>query len=190
MSSHNDSFSKDFEALLAEDSSLIDEYQTSEITDACCSSSLKSPNSKHSKRYSHFYFCEDHNINDDNKVQQWSISVNGKCENCIAFIKTDFLPPGKLPTHYEVLCFYLTKTEENQSFGDKQFTINQLANTIALHWIFCNVYPQSLTTIKTKLQTLKDHYHGLKKYPKNKRSKTYYSKLKQFIEKCGTLFDI
>ena len=68
--------------------------------------------------------------------------------------------------------------------------VNHLASTVALHWIFCNVYPQSLKTIREKIQSLKDEIDGLKKYPKKKRGSPYYSKLENFVAHCRSLFDV
>ena len=133
-------------------------------------------------RHSHFLKCENHH-----HEKEWS---KGECTKCILFTKSNTLPPGKLPNKHEVLSFLLTKGEDNFGKGEKRSILHEAASCLALHWIYCNVYPISLKSIKKKLVHLKDEYRTLKKICHSKRGKAYFAKLDDFVLSCGKLFDI
>lgn len=176
-----DTFTEDFEHLLTHASNINEENDEYFNTP---SKSKQTPKSNQG-RYSHFLKCQEH----DKGKNQWDTFVNGKCEHCMVFTKLNSLPPGKLPTKYEVLCYLLTQGEESKSKGQSSGW-QDFASTLALHWIFCNVYPKSLPSIRKKLKECKDEYYSLKKYNKSKRGKTYYLKLNTFVQSCKMLFDI
>ena len=143
------------------------------------------PSRSRSDRHSHFLMCEDHDTG-----KPWSNSVNGKCDGCINFVKSESLPHGKLPTKFEILSFLMSLNSENKQYGQPVVNLVDLASHLALHWIFCTVYPQTLKTIRTKLQDCRNEYRNLKKVSKKKRGKTYYSNLDIFVKSCNSLFDI
>ena len=136
-------------------------------------------------RFSHFFKCETHDSIDKN---EWTAN-NGQCDKCILFGKLDSFPLGKLPTKREILCYIITKNQENKSQGNS-IPWADYASDLALHWIFCNVYPQTLKTIKKKLQECLDQYQQLKKTQRQKRGRTYHERLDLFVKSCDTLFDI
>lgn len=154
--------------------------------EAGCSSKIPSISHKSNSpgRFAHFLRCEEH----DRSKNEWT-STNAKCHKCVFFEKLDSFPTGKLPTKHEILCYIITKNKENCSQG-LAIPWFEYALDLALHWIFCNIYPQTLKTIKLKLQECLNEYQYLKKVSKKKRGKTYYTKLDLFVQSCGTLFDI
>jgi hypothetical protein len=134
----DDTANEEFEVLLTYASNLENDEQHEDQPSA-------PSRSISSGRHSLFLKCEEHDIG----KSLWSISVNGKCDKCISFTKEDSLPQGKLSTKFEILCYLLTQNEENKHHGQTVVTPSDFASKLALHWIFCNVYPQTLTTIRT-----------------------------------------
>ena len=179
----DDTFTEDLENILTYASNIIEDNE--DVDQPLTPTTPRSKSRSKQGRHSHFFICEDH----DNGKAQWSTSVNGKCDKCIIFPKLDSLPPGKLPTKYEVLCYILSKGDESRRCG-QSLLWNVLASNLALHWIFCNVYPKTLTSIRSQLKKCKEEYDSLKKCPKTKRSKTHFLKLDAFIQSSNNLFDI
>ena len=139
--------------------------------------------SKSSERNKFFFLCESH---DDSKL--WSTAINNPCPNCLNFEVTNSLPAGKLPTKLQVICFILTQKKLN--IRSQCSSWKALACDLALHWIFCNVYPKSLKTIAKKLEECHKECLSLRKVQKSKRGVTYWKRYNDFAESCSTLFDI
>ena len=61
---------------------------------------------------------------------------------------------------------------------------------LRLHWIFCNVYPQSQKTVKCKLEDFLKEFHDMRKVPFKKRGQIYWTRYGNFLDDSRQLFDI
>ena len=111
MCSLDDSLNEDFENILDCANEPENDNQQTQGNNETPSKSR----SKSSGIYSQFLLCEEH----EHQKNNWSITVNGNCDKCINFTKSDSLPNGRLPTKQEVLCHILTQNQEHQQKGQR-----------------------------------------------------------------------
>ena len=65
------------------------------------------------------------------------------------------------------------------------------ATDLALHWIFCTVYPHTIAAIEHAISKLDESYKVLKKSASKKSiSATYWAKYSLFLQQQKNLFDI
>lgn len=117
----------------------------------CAENESPAPNHKSfSKRNTLYLKCIVHNPKSKNN-DQWK-PENTECPSCVVFNPSNSLPNGILPTNLSViqnLIFYKDilskKGQKNNAAADYS-----VSKDVALHWIFCNVYPITLHAIQKK----------------------------------------
>ena len=76
---------------------------------------------------------------------------------------------------------------------DKQHTApvyRQVTLGVMLHWIQCNVYTQSSTTVQKKIKAIVKEYRSIKNYPQKKYGQIYWTRVETFVKTCRKIFDI
>ena len=130
----------------------------------------------------HVYLkCKAHtNPNVAKSKDSWK-EENTTCSSCIKYESRDYLRSGILPIGKEVMEYLLTlRSKLNGLPGDKQRLV---ALDVKLHWIFCNVYPLSLVTIRERVDTMFKEYQYLNKVinDKKKEGSTYWNRFEEFL---------
>ena len=64
-----------------------------------------------------------------------------------------------------------------------------ISNDIALHWIFCNVYPRTPQNIKYDVDKLWSEYISLKDYVHAKKNTAYWERYNDFAQKLHLVPD-
>ena len=146
------------------------------------------PSIKRSKRNHAFLKCKEHNPA-SKKNDSWT-SENASCQSCFIFKPADSLPNGVLPTRRAII-EYLVHLKERESVKGKTETTAEwlLAKDVALHWIFCNVYPMSPYNIQLKVCELWEQYVKIKDYVHKKKGDKYWSDYNCFISTLNQVFD-
>ena len=98
---------------------------------------------KRRKRNSFFIKCSKHNP-PSKKNDIWK-TENIECSSCVLFNPSENLPNGVLPTRKAIIENLLQMKEEASTKGQSSKLSQSwlLSKDIALHWIFCNIYPKS-----------------------------------------------
>ena len=65
-----------------------------------------------------------------------------------------------------------------------------LSKDIALHWIFCNVYPKSPNSIQFTVEKLWDDLKYLGNYDNKKKNDSYWKRYDKFVEKVHLVPDL
>ena len=93
-------------------------------------------------RGKNFFICKEHYMKG-----KWTWSpLNASCSSCIMYETREYLGNGTLPTGKEVLEYLIMLRASNN--GLQVNNIHICAADLALRWIFCTVYPHSLTAIE------------------------------------------
>ena len=100
----------------------------------------------------------------------------------------DGFPNGHLPVEHEVLQYLLCmKTSNSRQKINHKIIV---AEELALHWIYCNVYPKhSRQVTKDTVQIFKS-YDSLKKKCNSNKTELYWNKYEEFVPSQGQMFDI
>ncbi len=122
--------------------------------------------------------CEKHN------KKQWT-KENDKCNDCIKLEQKE-LPNGRLPTFHDILCYYVLQ----KSNGKKTAIEHNITLDLINHWVHCNVYTQSISSVKKRLNAQLREYNRLKGYPKDRKINKYWVDYDKFKTSCNKLFDI
>ena len=77
---------------------------------------------------------------------------------------------GKLPSGDQILSFLTSRIQTD--LGHKDSVLHETTPELMLHWIYCNGYTQSYTTVRKKISDLHDEYVFLRNYPVKKRKET------------------
>ena len=152
----------------------------------------KSPShqtNKRSKRNAVYIKCRSHNP-PSKKNDQWR-SENSDCSSCVLFNPNDSLPNGVLPTRKAIIDNLLHLKDEASSDGQTQSSPTwSLSKDIALHWIFCNVYPKSPNSIQFTFEKLWDDLKYLRNYDNKKKNDSYWKRYDKFVEKVHLVPDL
>lgn len=147
-----------------------------------CSTPTSNPKAKSSIRNSAFLKCKEH---DGSKT--WS-DQNTNCASCIKYISCENLGNGTLPRGKDVLSFLLSLKRTNT--GKTKSSEHECTMDLVLHWIYCNVYPLSIASVKRRINLMVETYNHLKKYPNKKKGDAYWRKFEDFIQSQNSLFNI
>ena len=124
--------------------------------------------------------CEEHYNEDVN----WNI-VSSNCEHGIDFGMTINLTIKKLPTLGEVISYTLNMYQTDK--GHKETILNNSTLDLMNHWIYCNVYTMTYTTIRKKIAGYLTEYHKVRDYDKKKRKTTYWERVQKFVNSCKAI---
>ena len=136
------------------------------------------------QRKNEFFKCFSHS---DTTSKLWT-SANGECNDCILFEPSPQLPNGKLPLLSQVISFVLHALQDDT--GHRDTVHRNVTLDLMNHWIFCNVYTQTYTTVKKKIEDYLKEYNALKNYPKVKRKATHWTRVQSFVADCRKMMDI
>ena len=117
-------------------------------------SSTPVPNKRKFSSRNRCIMCEKHEMMGKNWGEE-----NNTCGLCVRIEKLTDFKPGLLPQGRDVLSVLLTLKED--------FDISPeltCASKLALQWIYCNVYPQSLSAIKRKVDAVYATYRKIGKF--------------------------
>ena len=146
--------------------------------------------SKRSKRNSVFIKCSMHNpISKKNDV--WK-PENSQCSSCVLFNPSEYLPNGILPSRKSIIENLLQMKEVAATKGQKGNKISQswlLSKDVALHWIFCNVYPKTPRSIQFIIDALWNDFKYLRYYDNRKKNNTYWGKYDSFVKSLNLVPD-
>ena len=78
-------------------------------------------------------------------------SENEECDKCVILTNAESLPNGKLSSGGQILSF-LTSRIQTDPGHKKDSVLHETTLHLMLHWIYCNVYTQSYTTVRKKYQ--------------------------------------
>ena len=125
--------------------------------------------------------CKEH------QYASWT-EVNENCQKCIKYsiVSSITIESGKLPTGKEVLSFLITKKAENT--GKRVNNEYECTIRLALHWIYCSVYPMTIQGIQKRLVKMLDDFKGLKKC--SSKTAKYWENYDTFVQTQTQLFDI
>ena len=157
----------------------------------CAENEPPSPNHKSfSKRNTLYLKCKVHNPI-SKKNDHWK-PENTECPSCFVFNPSNSLPNGILPTNLSVIQNLISYKDILAKKGQKCNVAADysVSKDVALHWIFCNVYPITLQCIQRKVEILFDEFIHLKDYVHKKKKDKYWNDLSQFTEKLSSIFDI
>ena len=107
----------------------------------------------------------------------------------VLFEPSPQLPNGKLPLLSQVISFALHALQVDT--GHRDTVHRNVTLDLMNHWIFCNVYTRTYTTVKKKIEDYLKEYNALKNYPKVKRKATHWTRVQSFVADCmyGVKFD-
>ena len=91
--------------------------------------------------------------------------------------------------HYSVKLFHLHCMPYKMILGT-EIQCTEMSLDLMNHWIFCNVYTQTYTTAKKKIEDYLKEYNALKNYPKVKRKATHWTRVQSFVADCRKMMDI
>ena len=89
-------------------------------------------------------------LNSTSKKNDYWKQENADCHSCFVFNSSDNLPNGVLPTNLSAIQLLISYKDIIAKKGQKWNSSPEYsaAKDVALHWIFCNVYPITLSCIK------------------------------------------
>ena len=142
------------------------------------------------KRNSVYLKCEQHCLKtcDKTKGDTWT-DVNTNCRSCIKFDSAGEFRNGILPRAKEVLeCLLTTRVKHSgvHSFDHSR----EVAIKLKLHWIYCNVYPWTINSIKRHIDSMLKEYRYLCRIPNEKKKETYWKRYTNFVKEQSLMFDI
>lgn len=135
------------------------------------------------RRNSMFLKCQEHNPL-SKKNDNWK-PENAACQSCFVFNPKNMLPNCVLPTHMAIIQLLLHHKESKTGSAEWFVTCD-----IALHWIFCNVYPTTTTTIEKKVAALYTEFSRLKGYVHNKKGEKYWKDYEIFTGKLSAVMKV
>ena len=154
---------------------------------------LESPVStakKQSKRNSSFIKCKVHNPK-TKKNDIWT-KDNSECSSCLLICPRSSFPNGVLPTRKSILQLLVSVKQSKavQGAGSSKESASWLVSKdIALHWIFCNVYPQKPGVIQRDVDSLEKEYNYLRYYVNSKKGTEYWGRFQSFIDTINMVPD-
>ena len=117
-------------------------------------------------------------------------SENSNCQSCILFCPSEQFPNGVLPTRKAIIESILYLKDNASGDGQNQASICWLVSKdVALHWIFCNVYPKSPQSVRFIVETLWEEFQYLRNYVHSKKKETYWKKYKEFLSTINSVPD-
>ena len=168
----------------AQYNTLVTRAREYEIQEETFTSSTPKP--KILKRNSNFLKCKEHsNIAN----LRWE-TINENCKSCLNFEMKLKLKNGVLPRNKDVLEYLLTIKMDSSGQHNSNNHERQCAMDVILQWIYCNVYPTTITPTAKKIKEMFEEYKHLKKYPNNKKGNAYWQRFENFVEQQHSLFDI
>ena len=143
---------------------------------------------KRSKRNTAYIKCSVHNP-PTKKNDTWAVE-NSNCASCTLFNPNSAFPNGVLPTRRAIIELLIHMKQNNIGGGAKAAPAHWLiSNDIALHWIFCNVYPRTPQNIKYDVDKLWSEYISLKDYVHAKKNTAYWERYNDFAQKLHLVPD-
>ena len=140
------------------------------------------PSIKRSKRNSSFLKSKEHFWKPENSSYQ----------SCFILNLSDSLPNGVLPTRKSILEYLMYLKEEESVKGQTKTHGSPewlLSKDIALHWIFCNVYPVNVQCIQQKVYTLWAEFKSIINYDNKKKREKYWFDYEMFVSQLNQTFD-
>ena len=113
-----------------------------------------------------FMKCKDH-FKLKKKDEVWN-AESKNCHECVKFSLSSTLPNGHLPTHNQVLEYFLYARSIDRG-NQSSFATRTVAIDIDLHWIYCNFYTISLKRLTKRRTDLFSEYNYLKNFPASKK---------------------
>ena len=150
---------------------------------------------KSSKRNLWFLKCCEHNPK-SKRNDTWA-NGNVTCPSCFVFSPSTSFPSGVLPTNISIiqqLMGYKETRSKQGGVSDRMMQSGspewQVSNDVALHWIFCNVYPCATISIIKKVESLYSEFLRLRRYVHDKKKETYWTDYTSFTEKLSSIMDV
>ena len=142
------------------------------------------------RRNNTYIKCREHDPKSKN--DHWK-PENAACPSCFIFNSSTTFPNGVLPTHMSIIQLLLGYKEIKSKEGEVVRNVSGewlVSVDIALHWIFCNVYPSTTVTIHKKVSKFWYDFKRLKNYPHAKKGDTYWKDVALFTAQLSTIMDV
>ena len=111
----------------------------------------------------------------------------------IDYFEAPEFPSGKLPTKRDIIqnmLYLLRPRRAGQDQRSKSAAAQLLAEILQEHWLFCNLYTLSTTSIKKHILDLYECFIKLVQTREPRRNDAYVAKVEQFKTEASLTFDI
>ena len=111
------------------------------------------------------------------------MTENANCLSCVVFNPEYSFPNGVLPTRHAIIETLLHIKDTASSTGQSQQASSSwlVSKDVVLHWIFCNVYPQTPNSVQYVVDSLWKEFQYLRDYPNKRKGPAYWTRYGSFI---------